>query len=370
LSRAKTSHPASIEPSIRKNSQFKDELSIGTTRWKTEVTAYNTSKSLVSTQHGNSVEKRSDINTIDQCLIDCPPNLSNHIIEKSPSPIRSNLSSSIDDNDERDESSSSGIFTDERADSNDHHRAASKDTLATLDALSIESIADSQTSLNPCPPSPLVQRYRLPLSTFETIHHQSSQLQRQTLTVRSARAQSAENILKDNSTTIPIPPKHRLSSAAIVKKIEKRNRANRSPSDTLEKAGLVRVTNATYRLTSAKDDHLYHRQRKNSIIQYSNCEDPLPLANDEESYANLPRTSSTDQLPNNLQDDLRAMIDDYLRPVITSMNKTTSRTTKSAHRSKHSHNIDEYPRINIDDITEKLLSSIDCSTYAQYQRCY
>jgi hypothetical protein len=64
------------------------------------------------------------------------------------------------------------------------------------------------------------------------------------------------------------------------------------------------------------------------------------------------------------------MVGDYLRPMVSSINKTTSRTTKTHPRSKRSQANNEHVQINIDDITDKLLSSIDCSTYAQYQRCY
>jgi len=80
----------------------------------------------------------------------------------------------------------------------------------------------------------------------------------------------------------------------------------------------------------------------------------------------LPRTSSTEQLNTNIQHDLRAIVDDYLRPMIDSVNGETIESTKkpSHHRSKRN------AQINIDELTDKLLSSMDCSTYSQYQRCY
>jgi len=383
FNRTNTFLPTRIEPSIRKNSQFKEELSIGTTRWTTEIIAYDTTKSVIlpslslksrNSPEQNASEKQSEINVSnvpEQCLIDYPRISSNDFIKKSPSPARSHSSSSIDDNDENDESSSSGIFTDERTDSNDHHRKASKDTLSTVEVLSIASIADSQSSLNYGQSGPLTHRYRLPAATFETLNNKSSQVQPQTPITRSDRARSAENILKNNQVATPIITKSHQSSAAIVKKIEKRIATSRSTPVTLEKASFVRVANATYRLTIDKDNHLYRRQRQNSIVQYSNYEDSLPPANDEESYARLPRTSSTEQLNPNTQNDIRAMVDDCLRPMVDSINKTTYRSIKAHHRSKRSHNNNnEHIQINIDDIADKLLSSIGCSTYAQYQRWY
>jgi hypothetical protein len=372
--------PTRIEPSIRKNSQFKEELAIDTTRWYTETKVYDISKSFITSQYEknsqeNSSEKQTEVNLSNisnQCVIGYPQNLSNNFIEKTPPPTRSHSLSSIDDNDEQDKSSSSGIFTDERADLNDRHCTTSKDTLSTVEALSIESIPDSQISLNHFQSRQVIHPYRLPLSAFQTINTKSSQLQRQTPISRFHRSHSAENILKDNQITSPIITKSRQSSAAIAKKIEKRIPISRSPPITLEKAGFVRISNATYRLTIAKDDHLYHRQRQNSIVQYLNYEDSLPPANNEESYATLPRTSSTEQLNNNLQNDLRAIVDDYLRPTVALINKTTYQSTKNHPRSKRSqnNNNNEQTQINIEDITDKLLSSIDCSTYAQYQRCY
>jgi len=378
FNRTNTFIPPRIEPSIRKNSQIKEELSIDVARWSIGATVYDTSKSPISSSlssqyrnnsQQNSSEKQLEKNISKPCLIVYPPHSLHDFIEKSSSPRRSRSSSlSIDDNYENDESSSSGIFTDERAESIGRPRTASKDT---LEVLSIASTADSQTSLNHCQSRPLLQPYRLPLLKVEKIDNKSSKPQRRTPIVCSSRSHSAENILKDNQVVTPVTTKSCQSSAAIVKKIEKRTATNQIPSIALEKAGFVRIANATYRLSVDKDDHLYRRQRQNSIIQYSNNEDSLPPANNEESYARLPRTSSTEQLDNNLQNDLRAMVHDCLRPMINSVNKTTYRQIKSQHRSKRPQKTNtEHTQIDIDNITDKLLSSVDCSTYAQYQRCY
>jgi hypothetical protein len=380
FNRANTFVPTRLEPSIRKNGQYSEHLAVDATRCPTQTTVSDTSKVLLSpslsSQYGNLSQQIATINQSEinmsslsaQCLVDYPQNSSTNFIEKCPSPARTSSSLSIDDNDQ---SSSSGVFTDERTDLNDQYRTASKDTLSTLDVLSIDSIVDSQTSLNHCESRPMVHRYRLPMPTFARIDNKPVQLQRETPIIRFQRAHSAEGILKDNQISSPIITKTRQSSAAIVKKIERRIPTSRSPPITLEKAGFVRIANDTYRLTADKDNHLYRRERKNSVIQYSTFDDSLPPANDEESYARLPRTSSTEQLNNNnIQNDVRAMVDDYLRPMVSSLNKTTYRSTKAHHRSKRFQTNNENVQITIEHITDKLLSSIDCSTYEQYQRSY
>ena len=54
---------------------------------------------------------------------------------------------------------------------------------------------------------------------------------------------------------------------------------------------------------------------------------------------------------------------------MSSMNKITDQPTKTYYRSKRSHIKKEQIQINIDNMVDKLVSSIDCSAYAQYQRC-
>ena len=376
-------HPTSTFVSTtRKNGRSKEEISMNAPRKSVEKISCDTSKLVKSSlQHGNpliqqsSIGKQSEMNISnlsDRDLIECHRDISHDFTKASLLPRRSHSSSSlsIDDNDTRDESSSSGVFTDERADTNDRHRKASKDTLSTLEVLSVESIADSQTSFHHDQSRPLPRRYRLPLLSMETVENKSTRSPTEQSVVHSYRAYSAENLLKDAPIVVPVTPRTRQSSAAIAKKIEKRNLAAQSPTAPLEKVAFVRVANDTYRLTIEKEDHLYRRQRPNSVVQYSDNEDSLPPAEDEESYATLPRTSSTDQLNNSLQDDVRAIVDDYLRPVAASMTKKTSQSTKSLHRSKRSQMNNEQTQINIDHITDKLLSSVACSTYSQYQRCY
>ncbi|CAF1148683.1 unnamed protein product [Rotaria sp. Silwood1] len=377
LNHANALVPKRTEPSIRKNAQLNEELSIDATRYNTEQTVNDRSKFL-SSSYGNFLQQnsidpqQSEINISilsNECIVNYPHSSSNNFTEKSQLSTQTRSSSSMDDNDMRDESTSSGIFTDERTDTNDGPCLPLKDTLSTIDVLSVEAIDDSQTSLNHYQSHSFVPSYRLPASTLETNDNKSPQIQRQKLINHSHRICSAEDLLKYNQIHTPIITKTRQSSAAIVKKIEKRIPTSRSPSATLEKAGFVRIANDTYRLTTDKDNHLYRRQRRNSVVQYSNHDDSLPPANDEETYATIPRTSSTEQLNDNLQNDVRALVDDCLRPIAASINKTPDRPRKNHHRSKRSHANNEPIQINIDDMIDKLLSSVDCSAYAQYQRC-
>ncbi|CAF2011579.1 unnamed protein product [Rotaria magnacalcarata] len=374
--------PKRTEPSIPTMGQNDKKLSISTKKLHTERTVIERSKLLPSqAPHRNLSEKflidfvKSELNISilsNECIIDYPQSSLNNFIEKHQCLTQAHSSSSIDDHDARDESTSSGIFTDERTDTNDGLGPPSKDTLSTLDVLSVESIEDSQTSLYHYQPHSPAQSYRLPTSISEKTDNQSSSsslLKRQKLTHRRHRDNSSDSILKDIHTNTPATTKIRQSSAAIIKKIEKRVTANRSPSATLEKAGLVRVANDTYRLAIDKENHLYRRARRNSIIPHTNHDDSLPPANDEESYAAIPRTSSTEQLNDNTQNDLRAIVDDCLRPIVASINKLCDQSTKHQFRSKRSNTTFERPQININEMIDKLLSGIDCSSYAQYQRC-
>ena len=379
--RANTLLPTRFGPSIQNRCPNKEELLIDTKRRNTQTINCDNLKLITALQYISTPQQNATqiqlptnmLQELNQNLFDRPRCSSSNYIGKSSvsrlshSPSPSSLS--IDNNDGRDGSSSSGVFTDERADVNDRpSRKASRDTLSTLDALSVESIDDSQTSLNQHSARRTPCQYRLPLSTFQSNENRPARLRSATSIARSHRAHSAENVLKENAVTIvPVVNRTRQSSAAIVKKIEKRIPPGRSSST--EKIGLVRITNDAYRLTPDKEEHLYRRQRRSSVVSYTNHDDSLPPADDEESYAALPRTSSTEQLSNNVQNDLRAMVDDCLRPMAATMNKT-SRSTTTHHRSKRSHTNQEHMQIDIEDITDRLLSSIDCSTYAQYQRCF
>ena len=366
--------PKRTEPSIRKSSHAIEELSVDATRWNTPVTVCDNSKLLLSPslasqyelfQDGTQSQEQLDMNISNlsnQCLIDYAQPSRQYLMGKGSVSPRTHSSSSLDDVEDAHESSSSGIFTDERPDLNERHRSASKDTLSTLDVLSIESIADSHSSLDQCSSRPTIHHYRPTASPFESLETKSS-LPRSVPLSRAHRSRSAEGFLKETPVQTPVPSRSRQSSAAIAKKIEKRVPTSRSPSATLEKAGFVRVANDTYRLTSDKPDHMYRRHRKKSIVPPLDSDDSLPPAHDEESYARVPRASSTEHLNIDIQNDLRALMDDYLRPMMATKTKPLMRSTKSHSRAKRSRT-----PIRLDDITEKLISSVDCSIYAQYQR--
>ena len=365
------------ESCIRKNSHIEQELSVDTTnRWNEPVTMCDNTKIYFSPSQNEVVQDEMylpeslDINLSclsNQCLIDYPQPSLNNLIEKESLSSRTRSSSSLEDLDDGQESSSSGIYTDERADLHDDHRTASKDTLSTLEVLSIESIIDSQSSLENCSTRPKIHHYRLPIPT-EQIRQTPSPITREINTpLRRQRAHSAEGLLKSSRVQTPTIPKSRQSSAAIAKKIEKRVPTSRSPSATLEKAGFKRVANDTYRLVGEKNAHMYRRHRPNSIIQCNDHDDSLGPAHDEESYAQLPRASSTEQLNNDLQQNLQAIVNDCIRPIINERNSYISYSNKHHSRSKRSNG---QKCLRIDEITNKLRSSIDYSIYTQYQRCY
>jgi hypothetical protein len=340
--RQNTFHPTPTEPTIRKKSRVKGELSIDTTRCNIPTIPTNIYENFSTKQIDTSLSNMSH-----QCVIAYPRHSANRIDECS---LPSRSSSASSNNEDNDHSSSSGVFTDERP------RTTSKDTLSTLEVLSIESIPDSQPSLNPSQTRPIIHHYRRPFSVFETIEDKPEQSRNSFII--SNRSQSAEGILKENSPKTPQP------SSVIIKKPEKRSPTLRAPSSTLKKAGIVCIANDTYRLTADKINP-FQKTSTNSFAPFSNYDDSLPPANDEECYAALPRTTSTEYLNNtNRQNDLRMIVDECIRPMISSIEKT--RLTKPHHRFKRTHG---QTQLNIDNITDKLLSSIDYSIYTRYQRC-
>ncbi|CAF3370958.1 unnamed protein product [Rotaria sp. Silwood1] len=353
------------EPSIRKNGRFEQQLSIDTTRYNIQSTSTTNDETL---KHANIQQnfptlqaEMSLSNMSRQCLVDYPRYSANVLKELSTPTRPSSSSSSSSLYNDHDNSSSSGIYTDER------QRTESKDTLSILEALSIESIADSQTSLNHCTTRPMIHHYRRPMSDLEKIDDKPQQ--QQNSLIRSNRSHSAEGMLKDNQ--IMSPTKSPQSSAAIIKKIEKRLPKRQSPTNKLDKAGFIRIGNDTYRLNTNKANYSPD-SGKNSIdsyVPYSNYDDPLRSANNEECYARLPRTTSTEQLNNNIHNDLRIIVNECIRPMVTSIGR--NRFTKNqSQRYKRPHVQNDHTQLNIEHITDKLLSSVDYSTYVRYQRCY
>jgi hypothetical protein len=347
FNRQSTFQRVHTEPTIRKNRRIEVDLSIDTKRWN--VPALPTlSHETPKQEHFRLKQMAMTLSEMSRrCLIDYPSHSTN-VLEESSFPTRSSSSSSImDDNDN---SSSSGIFTDER------QNTESKDTLSTVEVLSMESIADSHTSLNHLNTRPIIHHYRRPMSVFET--NDDKPQQSQIPLKRSHRSHSAEGTLKDNSTS-----KSR-QAGAIIKKLDKRIPKNQS-SSTLEKAGFVRVAHDVYRLTVNQIvNSSYPRKHSiDSFIPDPNSDDSLRSANDEECYAALPRTSSTEQLNNNIQNDLRIIVDECIRPMVKSIGKSRLTTRNPRYKRPNAHT-----QLNIENITDKLLSSIDYPIYTRYQR--
>ena len=214
-------------------------------------------------------------------------------------------------------SSTSDICTDERPDLN--HRRPSKDTRSTVEVRSIESRPHSRTCL----------------------YDEHVRLSRSDRRLSTFSHKSTDFASYDYSQSIT-----RASAASILKKIEKRLPLERLPSISIaQKSTSMRTSNDSHRL--------YRRRRPRSLARHVHADDWLRSASEEASYANLPRTSSTQQFNHYSSDSLRAMVDTCLRPRSSSRNvreyaETNEKTTEP----------------NVEDITGKLLSSIDCSIYA------
>lgn len=350
LQRQKTFHPTHTEPTIRKNIRIEEGLAIDTTRFTLPM---------ITTSIYDHFEQRptqkppvlSVSNMSNRCLIDYPRHIVGEIEEYSL-PSRSSSISSIGD--EHDHSSSSGIYSDER------QQTPSKETLSTLEVRSIETIEDSQQSLSHLHKRPIIHHYRRPMSVINTVDDKP---QRLPSLIRSHRSQSAEDLLRENSIISPI--QSRQSSSKHHRMTDQHFSFSRSP---LGKVGFIRIANDTYRLSTTTNPlHQLNSFRKNSIdsfAPYANYDDPLPSANNVESYARLPRTSSTEQLNHDqLQNDLRMIVNDCIRPMMHSIGK--SRSMKSYQRYKRP----TQTQINLEHITDKLISSVDYSSYSRYQRC-
>lgn len=347
--RQKSFHPTHTEPTIRKNIRTEENLAIDTTRFNLPMIT----SSIYENFEQRPSHKPTDMsvsNISNRCLIDYPRHIVDQIEEDSLPSRSSSMSSIMEDNDR---SSSSGIFTDER------QQTSSKNTSSTLEVLSIESITDSQGSFSHLQTRPIIHHYRRPMSFVETVEDKP---QRLPSLIRSHRSQSVEGVFQDNSDQSPIQTRQ---SSAVRSRI-----ATQSP---LEKVGFIRIANDTYRLSTTtattKPDTLSY-SRKNSVdsfAPFANYDDPLPSANDEECYATLPRTSSTEQLNHDqLQNDLRLMVKDCIRPMMNSIGK--SRSMKSFPRFKRA-NHPSQTSLNLENITDRLLSSMDYSIYTRYQRC-
>lgn len=352
--------PKRTEPTIRKQRRRgAEDLSIDTTtRWNVPQTPkriYNLP------QHDHTIEKKAQngpSNISRQCLIDYPRQSFNPTEEFSSTLSSASSTSSLME--ERDYTSTSGIYTDERQ---------FIDSKETLEIRSITSMGDSHTTFQKIHNRPLIHRFRRPLSVLE---NDDEQRRRESSIQQAHRSCSAEDVLQSTPTN-----RSRALTEIDEENAEKPITIHRASNMTLEKVGFVRIGNDSYRLTVDKSEELYHRRKHSidSLVQYSDPEEndgddeedeALPAAHDEESYAELPRTSSTEQLNNLIQEDLRHLLDQCFRPMINSIGKTRPTKTQQLRLKRNTH--DSTP-LRAEDIAEKLYSSVNYPIYSQFQRC-
>ncbi|CAF1461503.1 unnamed protein product [Adineta steineri] len=349
--RQNTYFPTHTEPTIRKHGRCeKEELSIDTKRSINQPAQTIISSSLTSENiQQNTAIKQTEMtlsNMSHHCVIDYPRRSSDPIVESTSPANSSSASSAVDDND-NDNSSASELFNDISI------YNKSKQQLLRLKALSVESIADSETSFKNFPSRPIIHYHRRLINT-SNINGNNTPLQGQQIFRSSSRSHSLEDIFEDSQTLSTIM-KRPQSSVINDKNIEK-SKFNRNAHDT-------------YNLTIDTIDELSNCSKSpvDSFVGGSYSDDSLRPAYDEECYATLPRGSSTEQINNNTQHDLRTIVDECLRPIVDSIGK--NRPTKNQHRSKRASINSDQTQLIIEDITDKLSSSLDYSIYTQHQRC-
>ena len=357
--------PKRTEPTIRKiRRRGAEELTIAATRcYQPPETNHLTD--MIRLRNFNSKQTDVSSSVLSQNILFDHLTLSSKRLEHLSSfSFTSSASSSFSD--ENDRPSSIGPDADE------HQERRLKDV---LEIRSIGSILDSQTCVSKGQTTaPIVENDQRAIFLFEAMKNDSGQTQ--TSLQKSNRSSSIDDALRPLPTTIK--NRGRQTSDLVEQKPDKYVSIHRLSSLELEKAGFVRIDPCTYRLSVDKSEKFQnHRQRSDDLFdQYeNNCNEPenfheesLPPAHDEESYAALPRTSSTEQLNNYLQKDLRVLVNQFIRPMKDSITKHRLSRTQTQ-RFKRMQTVNEQNPLRIEDITDKLLSSIDCSTYVQFQRC-
>ncbi|UJR15794.1 hypothetical protein I4U23_002726 [Adineta vaga] len=362
FNRPTTFVPIHTEPTIRRNGRCEENLSINTKRrcLPLIISVPPTTDILQQTIPIQPIEM-SLISMSHRCLIDFPRHSPDPIVE-TPSPAGSSSASSLvkDNNNNNLNSSSGEVYQ------NITNNSESKEPLLTMKVLSVESLAESETSLTHIQSRPIIHHYQTILDSDKSpqpISLPSSPL-----------SQSLEDVFEDSQTfserptttvtTIKRPP----SSVMVDKTNEKRIRISPSPRVIVDKTEFIRTARMTYRLCADEIEELSTSPHHSMSSFVPSCvsDDSLRPANDEECYATLPCGSSTEQMNKNIQHDLRTFVDDYIRPMAFSIGQNPS--IKSHHRSKRSQTNNDDTQLIIEDITDKLLSSIDYPIYAQHQR--
>lgn len=196
-------------------------------------------------------------------------------------------------------------------------------------------------------------------------------------TTKSNRSCSTEDYLRPMITISK--NKARLQNDFLEPKTERSVPIQRLSTNELGKVGFVRIDHQTYRISNNNNKkHSFSKNNNDELLSdYEELneenrfdhDESLPPAHCEESYARFPRTSSTDQLENSIQQNLRSIVNQYIRPMANSINQSQLNKNQ-IQRFKRNLNPTEQNTLKIEDIRDKLLSSVDCAIYQQFQRCF
>jgi hypothetical protein len=354
FNRPTTFVPIHTEPTIRRSGQCAEKLAIDTKRGVTQsVSLVISGPPRPENLPRNSLMETHAVSTSQHWLTDHSRQSYDPAVESSSPRRWSPGSSLLNDNGHL----SSGI-----AGTSVVHKPSSKETPSMMKAISVESLTESETSLTHPQCLPIIHHYQIIAN--------DNGPQRQTSPVSSTQSLCLEDVFEDSQTFSIGTVKRSQSSVVMDKSTEKRFRISQSPrappTDT-ELASGVPVTPDRLSVDHMDEFCSSPHHSIDSFVASCHSDDSLRPANDEECYARLPCGSSTEQINNNIQNDLRIIINGYLRPMVSSIGQ--NRSTKPHHRSKRAHVSNEDTELIIEDITDKLLSSIDYPIYTQHQRC-
>ncbi|CAF1066431.1 unnamed protein product [Adineta ricciae] len=374
FTRPTTFVPIHTEPTIRRNGRCEKTLSIDTKRPSLPPIPLIFSTLPTTDPHQQKTlmhpAEMSILTMSHRCLVDFPRHTPEPVA-KTPSLPNSSLASSLVEestNNNNNNNKSADPLPGEMCDTiNDNPE--SKEQLLTMKVLSIESLAESETSVTHVQSRPIIHHFQT------IINNSTSQQQQQMSAPSSPVSPSLEDVFEDSqtfsgATTITTTVKRPQSSSIADKTTEKRIRISPSPPAAIDKTEFVRIAPATYRLCAEQTEQLSTSPclSVSSFVETCLSDDSLRPANDEACYAKLPCGSSTEQINKNIQNDLRLIVDGCIRPMAISIGQ--NRSMKAHQRSKRISTNNDDAQLIIEDITDKLLSSIDYPIYAQHQRCY
>ncbi|CAF0907327.1 unnamed protein product [Adineta ricciae] len=369
FTRPTTFVPIHTEPTIRRNGRCEKTLSIDTKRPSLPPIPLTFSTPPVSDPHQQKTPvppiEMSVLTMSHRCLVDFPRHTPEPIA-KTPSLPNSSLASSLVE-ESTNNNKSADPLPGEMCDTINGN-PESKEPLMTMKVLSVESLAESETSATHVQSRPIIHH-------FQTIINNNTSQQQQQTSAPSPSPSSLEDVFEDSqtfsgTTTTTTTVKRPQSLSIADKTMEKRIRISPSPPTTIDKTEFVRIAPATYRLCAGQTEQLSTSPclSVNSFVESCLSDDSLRPANDEACYAKLPCGSSTEQINKNIQNDLRLIVDGCIRPMAISIGQ--NRSMKAHQRSKRISTNNDDAQLIIEDITDKLLSSIDYPIYTQHQRCY